>query len=81
ASPKGSATVNGLPGSSNRTVLVPFTVDTSSRRTWAPTAVALGQWLQVDFDRPVTNATLTITPSATAVGAQVRRLEVSTVNG
>ena len=42
---------------------------------------ALGQWLQIDFDHPVTNATLTITPSATAVGAQVRRLEVSTVNG
>ena len=42
---------------------------------------AVGQWLQVDFDHPVTNATLTITPSATAVGAQVRRLEVATVNG
>ena len=42
---------------------------------------AIGQWLQVDFDHPVTNATLTITPSATAVGAQVRRIEVSTVNG
>jgi arabinofuranan 3-O-arabinosyltransferase len=37
--------------------------------------------LQVDFDHPVTNATLTITPSATAVGAQVRRIEVSTANG
>lgn len=42
---------------------------------------AIGQWLQVDFDHPVTNATLTITPSATAVGAQVRRLQVSTENG
>ena len=42
---------------------------------------AVGQWLQVDFDRPVTNATLTVTPSATAVGAQVRRLQISTVNG
>ena len=42
---------------------------------------AVGQWLQVDFDHPVTNATITITPSATAVGAQVRRIEVSTVNG
>ena len=42
---------------------------------------AIGQWLQVDFDHPVTNATITITPSATAVGAQVRRIEVSTVNG
>ena len=42
---------------------------------------AVGQWLQVDFDHPVTNATITITPSATAVGAQVRRIEISTVNG
>ncbi len=42
---------------------------------------AIGQWLQVDFDRPVTNAVLTLTPSATAVGAQVRRIQVSTVNG
>jgi arabinofuranan 3-O-arabinosyltransferase len=29
----------------------------------------------------VTNSVITITPSATAVGAQVRRIEVSTVNG
>jgi arabinofuranan 3-O-arabinosyltransferase len=42
---------------------------------------AVGQWLQVDFDRPVTNAVITVTPSATAVGAQVRRIQVSTVNG
>jgi len=42
---------------------------------------AIGQWLQIDFDRPVTNAALTLTPSATAVGAQVRRIQVSTVNG
>src|SRR5690606_25002745 len=51
--------------------------------SWVSNALqtAVGQWLQVDFDHPVTNATLTITPSATAVGAQVRRLEISTVNG
>jgi arabinofuranan 3-O-arabinosyltransferase len=42
---------------------------------------AIGQWLQIDFDRPVTNAALTLIPSATAVGAQVRRIQVSTVNG
>ena len=42
---------------------------------------AIGQWLQIDFDRPVTNAVLTLTPSATAVGAQVRRIQVSTANG
>jgi arabinofuranan 3-O-arabinosyltransferase len=58
-------------------------VDADSSTSWVSSALqsAVGQWLQVDFDHPVTNATLTITPSATAVGAQVRRIEVSTVNG
>jgi arabinofuranan 3-O-arabinosyltransferase len=42
---------------------------------------AIGQWLQIDFDRPVTNAALTLVPSATAVGAQVRRIQVATNNG
>ncbi|MGA5462194.1 DUF3367 domain-containing protein [Mycobacterium sp. NPDC050041] len=58
-------------------------VDSDTSTSWVSNALqaAVGQWLQIDFDRPVTNATLTITPSATAVGAQVRRLEVSTVNG
>jgi arabinofuranan 3-O-arabinosyltransferase len=58
-------------------------IDADSSTNWVSNALqsAVGQWLQVDFDRPVTNATLTITPSATAVGAQVRRISVSTVNG
>jgi arabinofuranan 3-O-arabinosyltransferase len=58
-------------------------VDADSSTNWVSNALqaAVGQWLQVDFDHPVTNATITITPSATAVGAQVRRIEVSTVNG
>ena len=58
-------------------------IDADSSTSWVSNALqaAVGQWLQVDFDHPVTNATLTITPSATAVGAQVRRVEVSTVNG
>ena len=58
-------------------------VDTDPATAWVSNSLqqALGQWLQIDFDRPVTNATLTITPSATAVGAQVRRLQVATVNG
>jgi arabinofuranan 3-O-arabinosyltransferase len=58
-------------------------IDADSSTSWVSNALqaAVGQWLQVDFDHPVTNATVTITPSATAVGAQVRRLEVSTVNG
>ncbi|HCA52152.1 MAG TPA: hypothetical protein DEP24_04055, partial [Mycobacterium sp.] len=58
-------------------------VDADPATAWVSNSLqpALGQWLQIDFDRPVTNATVTITPSATAVGAQVRRLQVSTVNG
>jgi arabinofuranan 3-O-arabinosyltransferase len=61
----------------------PAAIDGDSSTSWVSNALqaAVGQWLQVDFDHPVTNATITITPSATAVGAQVRRLEVSTVNG
>ena len=58
-------------------------IDGDASTSWVSNALqnAVGQWLQVDFDHPVTNATVTITPSATAVGAQVRRLEVATVNG
>ena len=58
-------------------------IDGDSSTSWVSNALqsAVGQWLQVDFDHPVTNATITITPSATAVGAQVRRMEISTVNG
>jgi arabinofuranan 3-O-arabinosyltransferase len=58
-------------------------IDGDSSTNWVSNALqsAVGQWLQVDFDHPVTNATLTITPSATAVGAQVRRIEVSTASG
>ncbi len=61
----------------------PAAIDGDSSTNWVSNALqsAVGQWLQVDFDHPVTNATLTITPSATAVGAQVRRIEVSTANG
>lgn len=58
-------------------------IDGDSATAWVSNSLqsAIGQWLQVDFDHPVTNATLTITPSATAVGAQVRRIQVSTSNG
>ena len=58
-------------------------VDKDSATAWVSNSLqpAIGQWLQIDFDRPVTNAVLTLTPSATAVGAQVRRIQVSTVNG
>ncbi|MFC3778074.1 alpha-(1-_3)-arabinofuranosyltransferase [Mycolicibacterium holsaticum] len=58
-------------------------IDADSSTAWVSNALqsAIGQWLQVDFDHPVTNATITITPSANAVGAQIGRIEVSTVNG
>lgn len=58
-------------------------IDADSSTSWVSNSLqtAVGQWMQVDFDHPVTNAAVTITPSATAVGAQVRRIEVSTVNG
>jgi arabinofuranan 3-O-arabinosyltransferase len=58
-------------------------IDGDASTSWVSNSLqsAIGQWMQVDFDRPVTNATITVTPSATAVGAQVRRIEVATVNG
>ena len=58
-------------------------IDADPSTSWVSNSLqsAIGQWLQVDFDHPVTNATITVTPSATAVGAQIRRMEISTVNG
>jgi arabinofuranan 3-O-arabinosyltransferase len=58
-------------------------IDGDPATAWVSNALqaAVGQWLQVDFDHPVTNAAITITPSATAVGAQVRRIAIDTVNG
>ena len=58
-------------------------VDDDPATAWISNSLepAIGQWLQIDFDRPVTNAAITIIPSATAVGAQVRRLQISTANG
>ncbi|MCV7342238.1 alpha-(1-_3)-arabinofuranosyltransferase [Mycobacterium haemophilum] len=58
-------------------------VDGDPATSWVSNALqpAVGQWLQVDFDHPITNAVITITPSATAVGAQVRRIQIETANG
>ncbi|EUA43054.1 F5/8 type C domain protein [Mycobacterium xenopi 3993] len=58
-------------------------VDGDPATAWVSNALqaAVGQWLQVDFDHPVTNGVITLTPSATAVGAQIRRIQVATVNG
>ncbi|SKV93929.1 Uncharacterised protein [Mycobacteroides abscessus subsp. massiliense] len=46
-SPGRSAMSRGLPGSSNRTDVVPLSVSTSSRRTCAPSAVALGVTVRI----------------------------------
>ncbi|OBK50408.1 hypothetical protein A5655_25495 [Mycobacterium sp. 1081908.1] len=58
-------------------------VDGDSGTAWVSNALqaAVGQWLRVDFDHPVSNGSITITPSATAVGAQVRRILIETANG
>jgi arabinofuranan 3-O-arabinosyltransferase len=58
-------------------------IDGDSGTAWVSNALqaAVGQWLQVDFDHPVSNGAITLTPSATAVGAQVRRILIETVNG
>ncbi|BBZ46272.1 membrane protein [Mycobacterium parmense] len=58
-------------------------VDGDPATAWVSNSLqsAVGQWLQVDFDHPVTNAAITLTPSATAVGAQVRRILIETATG
>jgi arabinofuranan 3-O-arabinosyltransferase len=58
-------------------------IDGDPATAWVSNALqaAVGQWLQVDFDHPVTNAAITLTPSATAVGAQVRRILIESANG
>jgi arabinofuranan 3-O-arabinosyltransferase len=58
-------------------------IDADSATAWVSNSLqsAVGQWLQVDFDHPVTNSIITITPSATTVGAQIRRVEVETATG
>lgn len=58
-------------------------IDADPSTAWVSSSLqtAIGQWLQVDLDHPITNAMVTLTPSATAVGAQVRRIEVATANG
>ena len=58
-------------------------IDGDPATAWVSNALqaAVGQWLQADFDHPVSNAVMTVTPSATAVGAQVRRIEIETATG
>ncbi len=58
-------------------------IDSDSATAWVSNGLqsAVGQWLRIDFDHPVANSVITITPSATTVGAQVRRVEVETATG
>lgn len=58
-------------------------VDGDGATSWVSNSLqaAVGQWLQVDFDHPVTNATLTLTPSTSTIGAQITRMEISTATG
>ncbi|ORV52877.1 hypothetical protein AWC05_23055 [Mycobacterium florentinum] len=58
-------------------------IDGDPATAWVTNALqaAVGQWLQVDFDHPVTNAAITLTPSPTAVGSQVRRIVIDTATG
>ncbi|MCV7101259.1 alpha-(1-_3)-arabinofuranosyltransferase, partial [Mycobacterium palustre] len=58
-------------------------IDGDSATAWVSNALqaAVGQWLRIDFDHPVANGAITLTPSATAVGAQVRRILIETATG
>lgn len=58
-------------------------IDGDSATSWVSNSLqaAVGQWMRIDFDHPVTNAAITLTPSATAVGAQVRRILIETATG
>ncbi|OBI44248.1 DUF3367 domain-containing protein [Mycobacterium colombiense] len=58
-------------------------IDGDSATAWVSNSLqaAVGQWMRIDFDHPVTNAAITLTPSATAVGAQVRRILIETATG
>ncbi|EME16587.1 DUF3367 domain-containing protein [Rhodococcus triatomae] len=42
---------------------------------------ALGQWIRLDFDEPVTSGLLKLRTSGAALGVPVRQLEVTTANG
>ncbi|WP_349307287.1 alpha-(1-_3)-arabinofuranosyltransferase [Rhodococcus sp. IEGM 1379] len=59
------------------------TVDGDPGTGWFSNGIerALGQWLQIDFDTPISSGLLHLTTSAAAIGAPVKWLEVSTPNG
>ncbi|MFD4366722.1 alpha-(1-_3)-arabinofuranosyltransferase [Rhodococcus sp. NPDC058521] len=59
------------------------TVDEDPATGWFSNGIerALGQWLQIDLDKPITSGLLRVTTSPAAIGAPVRWLEISTPNG
>ncbi|MRH86540.1 DUF3367 domain-containing protein [Nocardia sp. SYP-A9097] len=66
------------PGSSTAAV-----VDGDPATAWISngTEHALGQWLRLDLDKPVTSAVLRLTTSAAAIGSPVKWVEVKTSKG
>ncbi|WP_225732604.1 alpha-(1-_3)-arabinofuranosyltransferase family protein [Nocardia sp. JCM 34519] len=66
------------PGSSTAAV-----VDGDPSTAWISNGAerALGQWLQLDLDKPIGSGLLTLTTSAAAIGDPVRWVEVATENG
>ncbi|MEV6770636.1 alpha-(1-_3)-arabinofuranosyltransferase [Nocardia sp. NPDC051030] len=66
------------PGSSTTAV-----VDGDPATSWVSngTEHAVGQWLRLDLDKPISSAVLRLTTSAAAIGSPVKWLEVATAKG
>ncbi|MFE6863289.1 alpha-(1-_3)-arabinofuranosyltransferase family protein [Nocardia sp. NPDC057668] len=80
SSSAGDATQLGgaAPGSSTAAV-----VDGDPATAWISngTEHALGQWLRLDLEQPITSPVLRLTTSAAAIGSPVKWLEVATAKG
>ncbi|MGX1808518.1 alpha-(1-_3)-arabinofuranosyltransferase domain-containing protein [Nocardia sp. NPDC055321] len=80
SSSAGDATQLGgaAPGSSTAAV-----VDDDPATAWISngTEHALGQWLRLDLEQPITSPVLRLTTSAAAIGSPVKWLEVATAKG
>ncbi|NNH74405.1 DUF3367 domain-containing protein [Nocardia uniformis] len=66
------------PGSSTAAV-----VDGDPSTAWISngTQYAIGQWLRLDLDQPISSGALRITTSGAAIGAPIKWLEVATAKG
>ncbi|MGL4306639.1 MAG: DUF3367 domain-containing protein [Mycobacteriaceae bacterium] len=58
-------------------------IDNDNSTAWMSNGLesAVGQWLQLNFDVPITNGVLNIATSASAIGSSVSQLEISTSTG